>query len=461
MSNRQCICTIAAAALAFLLVGSAAVLAEDFTPTGTPSTVVSSSDSGAPELAQADFGGYFRVYIVEPASRWRDASSNPYHYGFIDFAMDTTISINNGQRIRLNRFWDVSSAGMGGIDDDNIKAIAALFDDEPHTAYSYPPSSYPFTAYYNEATAAAVPGQVDSNKAVLGQTHTVFMDEATATDCGYCPSINSRVQTLYNNEVRDFHYVSMVEDVNSKAASYLDHIYNLAGTPTVYVDGGDDVLLGGNVSYTTIYNSVGSCGSRAVTGVGLMIKSEWDAGRAGMEIDIVFALGTPLNSEQAPPAQPAGPVAPMVDESVQFTASATDAEGDSVYYRWDWGDGQQSDWLGPFPSGVTCEASHSWTTVGDYDVTVVCRDEFQAESAPSTALTVAVQCCLVRGDADASGAINVSDLTYLVNYLFKGGPSPVCDEEGNADAAGAINVSDLTYLVNYLFKGGPVPPGCP
>ena len=69
-------------------------------------------------------------------------------------------------------------------------------------------------------------------------------------------------------------------------------------------------------------------------------------------------------------------------------------------------------------------------------------------------------CCQLRGDVDASGAINVSDLTYLVARLFQGGPPPPCEDEGDVDGSGAINVSDLTYLVARLFQGGPPPPPC-
>lgn len=72
-----------------------------------------------------------------------------------------------------------------------------------------------------------------------------------------------------------------------------------------------------------------------------------------------------------------------------------------------------------------------------------------------------IDCCLMRGDVDRSDAINVADLTYLVGYLFKGGPPPLCMEEADTDSSGAINVSDLTYLVDYLFKGGPAPAPCP
>ncbi len=69
-------------------------------------------------------------------------------------------------------------------------------------------------------------------------------------------------------------------------------------------------------------------------------------------------------------------------------------------------------------------------------------------------------CCVLRGDVDHSGALNVSDLTYLVEYLFQGGPAAPCEEEGDVDGSGAINVSDLTFLVEYLFQGGQLPPPC-
>ncbi len=63
------------------------------------------------------------------------------------------------------------------------------------------------------------------------------------------------------------------------------------------------------------------------------------------------------------------------------------------------------------------------------------------------------------GDADDNGDDpNVADLVFLVNYLFKGGATPIIIESGNVDgldgAGGPIDVADLTYYVNYLFKGG-------
>ena len=68
-----------------------------------------------------------------------------------------------------------------------------------------------------------------------------------------------------------------------------------------------------------------------------------------------------------------------------------------------------------------------------------------------------VKAC-THGDANCDDKINVSDLTFLVNYLFKGGPEPD-SRGGDVNGDTSITVSDLTYLVNFLFKSGPPPPG--
>nr|MBN2277964.1 hypothetical protein [candidate division Zixibacteria bacterium] len=63
----------------------------------------------------------------------------------------------------------------------------------------------------------------------------------------------------------------------------------------------------------------------------------------------------------------------------------------------------------------------------------------------------------VCGDANASGSVNILDVTYLINYLYKAGPAPLPPEAGDANGNGAINILDATYLINYLYKSGPAP----
>ncbi|MBU8933727.1 MAG: hypothetical protein KOO62_06935, partial [candidate division Zixibacteria bacterium] len=64
-------------------------------------------------------------------------------------------------------------------------------------------------------------------------------------------------------------------------------------------------------------------------------------------------------------------------------------------------------------------------------------------------------------DYDLLDEINIADLTYLVAYLFTGGPPPPCMEEADVNGDGEINIADLTHLVAYLFTGGPPPADCP
>jgi len=78
---------------------------------------------------------------------------------------------------------------------------------------------------------------------------------------------------------------------------------------------------------------------------------------------------------------------------------------------------------------------------------------------------VTANCCYNRGDFDHSGGnppIHIHDLVGLVDYMFKGGPPPVCPEEGDMNGSGSsvLDVADLSYLVDFMFLGGAPPPPC-
>jgi len=66
-------------------------------------------------------------------------------------------------------------------------------------------------------------------------------------------------------------------------------------------------------------------------------------------------------------------------------------------------------------------------------------------------------CCIFPGDANGDMMINVLDATYLIYYLYLGGPPPPCEDEGDPNGTGSINILDVNYLIYYLYKGGPAP----
>jgi hypothetical protein len=63
----------------------------------------------------------------------------------------------------------------------------------------------------------------------------------------------------------------------------------------------------------------------------------------------------------------------------------------------------------------------------------------------------------IRGDADANGAVNITDGIFILNFLFLGGPSPGCLDSADGDDDGSVSITDGIYILNFLFLGGPGP----
>ena len=64
------------------------------------------------------------------------------------------------------------------------------------------------------------------------------------------------------------------------------------------------------------------------------------------------------------------------------------------------------------------------------------------------------------GDISGNGIINVQDVVYLINYLYKGGPAPVSERAVDVNNSGSIDILDAVYMINYLYKSG-AEPNCP
>ncbi|MEW5925000.1 MAG: M14 family zinc carboxypeptidase [Candidatus Zixiibacteriota bacterium] len=72
----------------------------------------------------------------------------------------------------------------------------------------------------------------------------------------------------------------------------------------------------------------------------------------------------------------------------------------------------------------------------------------------------ATKLSFICGDVNASGSVNILDVTALISYLYKGGTAPDPAESGDVNDSGSLNILDVTYLINYLYKEGPAP-SCP
>ena len=99
------------------------------------------------------------------------------------------------------------------------------------------------------------------------------------------------------------------------------------------------------------------------------------------EDDYLYAFG----HKDIPPDAPeiTGPHLISPDGEVEFTVVASDPEHDKIYYFIDWGDGENTGWLGPYNSGETVDVSHSWEIEGHGLVTVIAKDTYDTESESS------------------------------------------------------------------------------
>ena len=97
-----------------------------------------------------------------------------------------------------------------------------------------------------------------------------------------------------------------------------------------------------------------------------------------------------LNQLPEIPDKPTGPNKGNPNQELTFSTCSTDADDDQIYYMWRWGDGDYSDWLGPFVSGATVQASHSWNSTSNYQVRVKAKDTLDQETDWSEGFIVSI-----------------------------------------------------------------------
>ena len=90
---------------------------------------------------------------------------------------------------------------------------------------------------------------------------------------------------------------------------------------------------------------------------------------------------------------------------------------------------------------------------GEVEVRAVNTRPGRAESADSMSFTYRGAEGYTRGDADASGDINLTDAVLLLNFLFSGGAAPACQAAADTDRSGSLAMTDAIQILNFLFLG--------
>ena len=97
-----------------------------------------------------------------------------------------------------------------------------------------------------------------------------------------------------------------------------------------------------------------------------------------------------LNQKPSKPERPIGPSSGKPNIEYRYSTHTTDPQGDNIYYLFNWGDGNESGWLGPYNSGEICEKDYNWRNKGDFEIKVKAKDIYESESEWSNPLIVSM-----------------------------------------------------------------------
>ncbi|HVQ00923.1 MAG TPA: Ig-like domain-containing protein [Candidatus Thermoplasmatota archaeon] len=105
-------------------------------------------------------------------------------------------------------------------------------------------------------------------------THTVFIEEATATWCTNCPNVANILASLYDSHKYNFYYVALIDD-KSQLAKERDNEYNLYSFPMAYFDGGYKIVVGGDKPTSLYTDAINASLARTVPKIRLTVTAQY------------------------------------------------------------------------------------------------------------------------------------------------------------------------------------------
>jgi C1A family cysteine protease len=259
--------------------------------------------------------------------------------------------------------------------------------------------------HHNPTDYYPYPGPVE------GTNHQVVIvgwkDDSSITNGGYWIVKNSLSEEWGYNGFFNIEYGSLTIDSSEiDWAEYNPENYS-NWVPVAQING----PIQGQANQAMMFN-----GSNSFDHEGSVVTYDWDFGDGTTETGVTVAhtymqhgiylvtlvvtdntdntddqsIWVYIDTENHPPEKPTltGRQRGKNGTAYSYTFSATDPDGDDVYYYLNWGDdywfGGAVGWIGPYKSGQDITLEKTWVEKGNYTVRVKAKDRYDAKSDWST-----------------------------------------------------------------------------
>jgi len=201
------------------------------------------------------------------------------------------------------------------------------------------------------------------------QVVTNFLQSVTAPDDITCRRYKTAVSMLENMSTLSVEYFTSILD-----AVHIDFVGCCTQDSQVY-----------DLTHGKVYFYFSHLYDKCIV---FNLTEEFQLGEHSYYVPTLFEPA--MNIAPKTPAQPTISKQRKTRFSYDFSTSTFDNDNDQLYYKWDFGDGVTTEWIGPYYPYQQANESHTYRWFGKYNVCVKTRDIYGKETEWSDPLNVEI-----------------------------------------------------------------------